>query len=60
MQAKQMATLKSVTECKYDLFYLTPTKSSDNVKVESPLNVQHGSKETGTRSVKITKSNVMN
>ena len=22
MQAKQMATLKSVTECKYDLFYL--------------------------------------
>ena len=38
MQKDKFAREEAVTQ-------LTPTKSSDNVKVESPLNVWHGSKE---------------
>ena len=38
MQKDKFAREKAVTQ-------LTPTKSSDNVEVESPLNVRHGSKE---------------
>ena len=38
----------------------TPTKSSDNVKLSHPLMFSMGQKNTGIRSVKITKQNVIN